>query len=578
MTIRKHLANLFHTAMQSAGIPETCLPHIVPGKKAAFGDYQANGAMAAAKVMGSQPRKLAQLIVDHLAPGDMIDTLEVAGPGFINIHLNNGWLGEQIAAFRRQPEQAIKTTAPQTIVLDYSSPNLAKEMHVGHLRSTIIGDALARILEKQGHHVIRQNHVGDWGTQFGMLLAELEDHLKEGETASLALSDLEAFYQQAKRHFDASADFAQKARDYVVKLQSGDDRLLALWAQFKATSFAHSQAIYEQLNVTLTERDVRGESAYNDDLATLVVRLKAQQLAVEDGGATVVFLEELADKEGNPSPVIVRKQGGGFLYATTDLAAIRYRNDVLQADRILYFIDARQSLHMQQVFTLARKAGLVKDTLSLEHHPFGTMMGGDGKPFKTRGGGTVKLADLLAEAVARAETLVRQKNTGLTEDEYREIGRKVGIGAIKYADLAKTRTHDYVFDWNAMLSFEGNTAPYLQYAYTRIRSIFRKAGVSPEAMNGAITLHHEDEKAIAIKLLQFPEVLEQVSVDAYPPQLCHYLYNLASDFMRFYENCPILKEGVRQEEKTSRLQLCDASAVTLKLGLELLGIETMEKM
>jgi arginyl-tRNA synthetase len=581
-SIKVILSEHFQRAMLAAGIPAECGPHIAPSKKAGFGDYQANGAMGAAKKMGKNPREVAQLIIDQLDIVSIAEKTEIAGPGFINIHLCNAWLAQQLVAFRNNPTDAFKTPQPQTIVVDYSAPNLAKEMHVGHLRSTIIGDALVRLLELQGHSVIRQNHVGDWGTQFGMLLVELESHLQGGEQADLALNDLEIFYQQSKKHFDESEAFANKARDYVVKLQSGDTAMLKLWNAFRDTSLAHSQEIYNKLNVTLAPKDVRGESAYNDDLSVLVTELKDKNLAVESQGATVVFLDELADKEGNPSPVIIQKQGGGYLYATSDLAALRYRTNTLKADRLLYFIDARQSLHMQQVFTLARKAQFTNEATSLEHHAFGTMMGSDGKPFKTRDGGTVKLADLLDEAIVRAEKLVRsrseEKGFSLSEPEYQEIGRKVGIGAVKYADLSKTRTNDYIFNWETMLSFEGNTAPYLQYAYTRIQSIFRKAEVNPEQITGDIVLTQTDEKTLAIKLLQSVEVIEQISHDAYPHLLCNYLYDVASLYMRFYESCPILKDGVSEAEKNSRLQLCDATAAILKMGLEILGIEVMERM
>lgn len=581
-SIKVILSEHFQRAMLAAGIPAECGPHIAPSKKAGFGDYQANGAMGAAKKMGKNPREVAQLIIDQLDIVSIAEKTEIAGPGFINIHLCNTWLAQQLVAFRNNPTDAFKTPQPQTIVVDYSAPNLAKEMHVGHLRSTIIGDALVRLLELQGHSVIRQNHVGDWGTQFGMLLVELESHLQGGEQADLALNDLEVFYQQSKKHFDESEAFANKARDYVVKLQSGDTAMLKLWNAFRDTSLAHSQEIYNKLNVTLAPKDVRGESAYNDDLSVLVTELKDKNLAVESQGATVVFLDELADKEGNPSPVIIQKQGGGYLYATSDLAALRYRTNTLKADRLLYFIDARQSLHMQQVFTLARKAQFTNEATSLEHHAFGTMMGSDGKPFKTRDGGTVKLADLLDEAIVRAEKLVRsrseEKGFSLSEPEYQEIGRKVGIGAVKYADLSKTRTNDYIFNWETMLSFEGNTAPYLQYAYTRIQSIFRKAEVNPEQITGDIVLTQTDEKTLAIKLLQSVEVIEQISHDAYPHLLCNYLYDVASLYMRFYESCPILKDGVSEAEKNSRLQLCDATAAILKMGLEILGIEVMERM
>jgi arginyl-tRNA synthetase len=363
-----------------------------------------------------------------------------------------------------------------------------------------------------------------------------------------------------------------------VKLQSGDANCLKLWQQFIDVSVAHNSEIYKQLNVGLTAEHIKPESAYNDDLQMIVEDLIQKQLAIESDGAKVVFLNELADKNGDPSPMIVQKSGGGFLYATTDLAALKYRADILNVDRVLYFIDARQSLHMKQVFATSRKANYVSDSVSLEHHAFGTMMGSDGKPFKTRTGGTVKLADLLVEAVERAEKLVREKNSDLNEEEITTIARKVGIGAVKYADLSKTRTNDYIFDWDSMLSFEGNTAPYLQYAYTRIYSIFRKADIQLKDFSAKLIIAQTQEKQLALKLLQFNEVINQVAIDCYPHSLCNYLYELSSLFMTFYEHCPILKSDIAPEIAQSRLQLCAYSASILKKGLDLLGIETMEKM
>ena len=559
--------------MQAAGIPSDCSPMLALSGKSQFGDYQANGAMGAAKQMKTNPRELAQKILDKLDLDDIAEKVEIAGPGFINISLNKHFLAGQLTA-----KSEHITAKPQTVVIDYSSPNLAKEMHVGHLRSTIIGDALARLLEYQGHSVIRQNHMGDWGTQFGMLIAELELHLGEGDQANLALNDLEVFYQQSKKHFDADPEFADKARAYVVKLQSGDAHCRKLWQKFIDVSVAHNLEIYKQLNVGLRKEHIAAESSYNDDLGNVLSSLLEQGIAVDSEGAKVVFLNELADKNGEPSPMIVQKSGGGFLYASSDLACLRHRVGTLQADRILYFIDARQSLHMKQVFITGRKASFVPPTVSLEHHSFGTMMGADGRPFKTRSGGTVKLADLLVEAVERAEKLVREKNPDLDDAEIKLIARKVGIGAIKYADLSKTRTNDYIFDWNAMLSFEGNTSPYLQYAYTRIRSIFRKAGIEAEGFSAPVSIEQAQEKALALKLLQFNEVLDQVAADCYPHILCTYLYELASAFMSFYEQCPVLKDGVDSATQQSRLQLCALSATTLAQGLNLLGIEVMEKM
>ena len=573
MSLKNTLNSRFKTAMQALNIPSECTPLLNISGKPQFGDYQANGAMGAAKHLKTNPRDLAQKILDQVDLSEIAEKTEIAGPGFINITLKNDYIANCLKDCLDKP-----TVQSNIVVVDYSAPNLAKEMHVGHLRSTIIGDAIARALEYQGHQVIRQNHMGDWGTQFGMLIAELELQLSQGEQAELALSDLEVFYQQSKKHFDADPDFADTARAYVVKLQSGDANCLKLWQQFIDVSVAHNSEIYKQLNVGLTAEHIKPESAYNDDLQMIVEDLIQKQLAIESDGAKVVFLNELADKNGDPSPMIVQKSGGGFLYATTDLAALKYRADILNVDRVLYFIDARQSLHMKQVFATSRKANYVSDSVSLEHHAFGTMMGSDGKPFKTRTGGTVKLADLLVEAVERAEKLVREKNSDLNEEEITTIARKVGIGAVKYADLSKTRTNDYIFDWDSMLSFEGNTAPYLQYAYTRIYSIFRKADIQLKDFSAKLIIAQTQEKQLALKLLQFNEVINQVAIDCYPHSLCNYLYELSSLFMTFYEHCPILKSDIAPEIAQSRLQLCAYSASILNRGLDLLGIETMEKM
>jgi arginyl-tRNA synthetase len=573
MSIKKILNSRLETAMQALKIPNECTPLLNLSGKPQFGDYQANGAMGAAKKMKSNPRELAQKILDQADLEDIAEKTEIAGPGFINITLKNEFIAQSLKDCLKTPE-----ISQQNIIIDYSAPNLAKEMHVGHLRSTIIGDALARVLEFQGQNVIRQNHMGDWGTQFGMLIAELELELSQGEQAELALSDLEVFYQQSKKHFDEDPEFADTARAYVVKLQSGDASCQKLWKQFIDVSIAHNSEIYKNLNVSLTEEHIKPESSYNDDLQWIVDDLESKKIAVESDGAKVVFLDELADKNGDPSPMIVQKSGGGFLYATTDLAALKFRVDKLNVDRILYFIDARQSLHMKQVFATGKKANYAPDNVSLEHHAFGTMMGKDGKPFKTRTGGTVKLADLLLESIERAEKLVREKNTDLSDQEITIIARKVGIGAVKYADLSKTRTNDYIFDWDAMLSFEGNTAPYLQYAYTRISSIFRKADIELETFSANITITEFQEKQLALKLLQFNEVVNQVAIDCYPHSLCNYLYELSSLFMSFYEHCPILKSGTEAETANSRLQLCAYSASILRKGLDLLGIEVMERM
>jgi len=578
MSVRALLDQRLRMAMRDCGLPAHLGPQLARASRPEFGDFQANGALAAAKEMKARPRELAERILAAAQLDGIVARAEIAGPGFINLHLADDFLARLLDDLGQAHRLCPPAERPQRILVDYSSPNLAKEMHVGHLRSTIIGDAVVRVLEYLGHEVIRQNHMGDWGTQFGMLIAELEDHLGAGEAPDLALADLEQFYQSAKAHFDLDVEFASRARHYVVRLQSGDPHCRALWQRFIDISVAHSEAIYRQLNVSLSHADIRPESAYNPVLEEIVELLVDQGIAREDQGALVAFLPELADQHGKPAAVIVRKSDGGYLYATTDLAALRYRSLVLGAERILYFIDARQSLHMKQVFALARKAGLVDPGVALEHHAFGTMLGPDGKPFKTRAGGTVKLAELLDEAVARAAQLVAAKNPDLMETSPEEIARKVGIGAVKYADLSKTRTHDYVFDWEAMLSFDGNTAPYLQYAYTRTQSLFRRAAAIPGAAPGAIVIAEAVERRFALLLLEFGEVLQQVADDAYPHVLCNYLYDLASTFTGFYQQCPVLKDGIDAGVRASRLALCRLAARTLATGLDLLGIEVMAEM
>ncbi len=577
MNIRDLLHSRVRDAMTAANIPAQCQPMVALGKNPLHGDYQANGAMAAAKLMKINPRELASNILEHLDLRGIADHTEIAGPGFINIKLSPAWLSQQVARLRQDSQHGVeRTDQPQTLVIDYSAPNLAKEMHVGHLRSTIMGDALARILEAQGHKVIRQNHVGDWGTQFGMLITHLQEQVELA--GAVELSDLETFYRESKVRFDQNEAFATRARDNVVKLQAGDPAALHMWRQFIDISVAHSEEIYRKLNVTLTHKDLHAESAYNDALPGVIKTLQQQGLAVENQGAQVVFMDDISDKEGNPLAMLVQKSDGGYLYATTDLAAVDYRCNTLKADRILYFIDARQSLHMKQVFEVSRKAGYATEHCSLEHHAFGTMMGEDGKPFKTRTGGTVKLSALLDEAVVRAAQLLKDKDSDLSAAEQDDAARKIGIGAVKYADLAKTRTNDYIFSWDSILSFEGNTAPYLQYAYTRIQSIFRKADLNSDALTGQIAILEAQEKALALKLLQFGDIVNQVAHEAYPHQLCSYLYDLSSLYMSFYEACPILRSDVDPEVRNSRLQLCDVTAKTLKSGLELLGIEVMERM
>ena len=648
-------------AFAAAGIADSPVV-LQPTKNAEHGDFQINGVMGAAKKAKQNPRELAQKVAEALAGNAVIESAEVAGPGFINLRLRPEFLAQNIQTALNDARFGIaKTDKPQTVVIDYSSPNLAKEMHVGHLRSSIIGDSISRVLEFMGNTVIRQNHVGDWGTQFGMLVAYLVEQQKDN--AAFELADLEQFYRAAKVRFDEDAAFADTAREYVVKLQGGDETVLALWKQFVDISLSHAQAVYDTLGLKLRPEDVAGESKYNDDLQPVVDDLVQKGLAVEDDGAKVVFLDEFKNKEGEPAAFIVQKQGGGFLYASTDLACLRYRIGRLKADRLLYVVDHRQALHFEQLFTTSRKAGYLPENVKAEFIGFGTMMGKDGKPFKTRSGDTVKLVDLLTEAVERATALVKEKNprnemedwadlandllqdirdkeeeekeinefevefdeNGISDIQYvsqsedselakikedllqaeksaesliisddgtirsrrsseyhsetarkdiAKIARAVGIGAVKYADLSKNRTSDYVFDWDAMLSFEGNTAPYLQYAYTRVQSVFRKAGEWDA--NAPTVLTEPLEKQLAAELLKFEDVLQSVADTAYPHYLAAYLYQIATLFSRFYEACPILKsEGAT---RNSRLQLAKLTGDTLKQGLELLGIDVLDVM
>ncbi|HHF5524597.1 TPA: arginine--tRNA ligase [Haemophilus influenzae] len=577
MNIQSILSDKIKQAMVIAGADQSCDALVRQSGKPQFGDYQANGIMAVAKKLGLNPREFAQKVLDNLQLSDIAEKLEIAGPGFINIFLNPTWLTTEISAALSHKNLGIQATNKQTVVIDYSSPNVAKEMHVGHLRSTIIGDAVARTLEFLGHNVIRANHVGDWGTQFGMLIAYLEKMQNE-HASEMELQDLEAFYREAKKHYDEDEIFAEKARNYVVKLQGGDEYCRAMWKRLVDITMQQNQHNYDRLNVTLTEKDVMGESLYNPMLPSIVEDLKKQGLAVENDGALVVYLGEFKNKDGDPMGVIVQKKDGGFLYTTTDIAAAKYRYETLKANRALVFSDTRQSQHMQQAWLITRKAGYVPDSFSLEHKNFGMMLGKDGKPFKTRTGGTVKLADLLDEAIERATVLINEKNTNLSNDEKQAAIEAIGIGSVKYADLSKNRTTDYVFDWDNMLSFEGNTAPYMQYAYTRIRSIFNKTEINSTALLAApLTIKDDKERTLAIKLLQFEEAVQTVGKEGTPHVLCAYLYELAGIFSSFYEHCPILN-AEDEAVKLSRLKLALLTEKTLKQGLTLLGIKTVEKM
>ena len=568
MHIRSLLSQRIEAAFTALGLSGQAL--LQSASRPEFGDYQANGVMAAAKRAGQNPREVALAIIDAIDLDGIASDLSVAGPGFINITLAPQFIAH--AATSPQP-----SVDPQRVVVDYSGPNLAKEMHVGHLRGTIIGDCIARVLESLGHTVIRQNHVGDWGTQFGMLLTFMAE---QGE-ASDSLADLENFYRQAKERFDTDGDFQTRSRQAVVQLQSGDADMLVQWQKFIEISMSHCQSLYDRLGIDLSAADMDGESSYNDDLKNTIEHLDAQGLLTESDGAQCVFLDEFKNKEGEAQPIIVQKSDGGYLYSTSDLACLRRRIGDFKADRVLYFVDARQALHFKQVFAVADAASISNPQVELVHMPFGTMLGKDNKPFKTREGALVKLSELLDEAISRASKLlqeraVQSKNPDIDDDELAALAEIIGIGAVKYADLSKNRTSDYVFDWDQMLSFDGNTAPYLQYAYSRTRSIFSRGDVDVAALPEHVVSEGEPERRLAVAIAGYQDLLEQVAQEGYPHQLCAYLYDLAGRFTQFYEQCPILTSD--DAVKTRRLTLTKQTGDVLANGLTLLGIRVAERM
>jgi len=540
-------------------------------------DYQADLAMALGRKLGKKPRDVAGALAAELPADDVIASVEISGPGFLNLTLRAEYLAAQVERMRADPSGRLgvpPVARPETVVIDYSAPNVAKEMHVGHLRSTIIGDSIARLLAWQGHTVIRRNHVGDWGTPFGMLIEHFADVRAEG-TEAASVRELGAFYRAARAKFDGDPAFADRARRRVVLLQSGDAETLAHWRRLIDVSVEHFSALYASLGVTLTPADVVGESAYNALLPDVVDELSRKGLARESQGAMCVFPPGFTGREGEPVPLIIRKQEGGYGYATTDLAALRQRVRDLGATRLVYVVGAPQAQHFAMLFATARLAGGVGDGVRLEHVAFGSVLGTDKKMLKTRAGDSVSLAELLGEAVARAAEVVDRKSPELPADERARIAAAVGVGAVKYADLASDRIKDYVFDWKRMLALDGNTAPYLMYAHARTRSILRKA-VEAGAAPGPIALAAPQERALALALVGLPGIIDRTAESLQPHRLCGFLYDAATAFTAFYEACPVLKaEG---GTRASRLALCEATARTLALGLDLLGITAPEKM
>ncbi len=559
------------------GLPaDTIDPVVRPSDRA---DAQANGALALAKQVGKSPRDVAAAAVATGLLAEACITVEVAGPGFINLTFKPEFLAAQLAEAAADPLLGVRPAAQQrTVVIDYSHPNVAKEMHVGHLRTTMIGDSLVRILRFVGHRAILENHIGDWGRQFGMLIEHLLDIGETGAAHELSVSDLNTFYREAAAKFEENDQFKERSRQRVVELQNGDTETLRLWRLLVEESMLHYNEVYARLGVLLTDDDLMGESAYNDLLPTVVDRLRDQGLLVHSEGAEVVFPEGFINREGEPLPLIVRNSVGGFGYAATDLACIIDRVERLHADVLLYVVGAPQAHHLNMVFAVAEMAGWLAPPVVAVHAAFGNVLGDDRKMLKSRKGEAVKLIDLLDEGVERATAAVRLKNPEMPPDEVVDVGRMVGIGAIKYADLSTDRIKDYMFDWERMLSFDGNTAPYLQYAHARICSIFRRAGLERESVRSVVpVLGEPQEKALALTLLQFDSTVHDTLDKFSPHRLCTYLFELAQAFTAFYEACPVLKDGY-EATRESRLALCDITARTLNQGLALLGIEAPERM
>ena len=564
MQIKSILDSLITQSLKKIGVDDV-LVRVTEATKPEFGDYQFNGAMALAKKLRKAPRLIAQDIVENIPENEILESVEIAGAGFINMRIKKEWLESTILEFIKDNRLLVsKNTAPKRVVVDYSSPNMAKQMHVGHLRSTIIGDTLANLFDFLGDEVIRQNHIGDWGTQFGMLIAYLEEL---GDGAEGSLSDIEEFYKKAKKRFDSDESFANLSREYVVKLQGGDVKCLELWDKFIDKSLSHCEEVYSKLNVKLTREDVKAESSYNDELPKIVEDLEKKGLLKESQGAKCVFID------GEENPLIIQKSDGGYLYATTDLAAIRFRVQRLGAKRVSYVVDARQSEHFKQVFTVAKMAGYVKDDTLLEHIAFGVMLDKSGKPFKTRDGGTVKLISLLEEAVKRAKNSISRREE-YTQEELEKVAEIIGVGAVKYADLSINRESDYIFDWDKMLNLNGNTSLYQQYAYARIKSIFRKFDGELENI---CTLENPLERSLALKLLQLEDTLRICAKEAKPHYLTTYLYELTTLFMKFYESCPILKDDIDENSKQTRLLLAKGVADTIEASFKILGIGVLDR-
>ncbi|MFI6852490.1 arginine--tRNA ligase [Streptomyces sp. NPDC050416] len=578
-SVHQRLAAALSAAVPQAGSADPLL------RRSDRADFQANGILALAKKEKANPRELAAQVVSRVESGDVIKDVEVSGPGFLNITITDRAITQNLAA--RYADDTGRLGVPQseqpgTTVIDYAQPNVAKEMHVGHLRSAVIGDSVAQLLEFTGESVVRRHHIGDWGTQFGMLIQYLEEHPHEldhkaGEVSGEeAMSNLDRLYKAARKVFDADEEFKTRARRRVVDLQAGDPQTLAMWQKFVDESKIYFFSVFEKLDMEIQDADIVGESGYNDMLAETCRLLEESGVAVRSEGALCVFFDDIKGPDGKPVPLIVQKSDGGYGYAATDLSAIRDRVFNLKANTLLYVVDARQSLHFKMVFETARRAGWLNEDVHAVQLAFGTVLGKDGKPFKTREGETVRLVDLLDEAIDRASAVVREKAQDLSEEEIAERGTQVGIGAVKYADLSTSANRDYKFDLDQMVSLNGDTSVYLQYAYARIRSILRKAGEARPVAHPELGLQ-EAERALGLHADSFAATVAEAAAEYAPHKLTAYLYQLASLYTTFYDKCPVLK-AESPEQTENRLFLCDITARTLHQGMALLGIRTPERL
>ncbi|QCI17070.1 arginine--tRNA ligase [Buchnera aphidicola (Aphis helianthi)] len=580
MKIKYIIKKDIEQALINIGLKNYCEPLIIPSKKKEFGNYQVNNLIKMSTITKIQPYDLFEKIFFFIKTQNIYKKITFSYPGFINIFIDQNWLSNKLEELFFSSRLGINYVYPKkTIVVDYSSPNIAKEMHIGHLRSTIIGDVIVRTLEFLGHNVIRANHIGDWGTQFGMLIAYLKHKKLEKKLKKniISLKEIETFYCKSKKKCDVDKTFENESRKYVVKLQNGDDNCFFIWKRLVSITMNYNYHIYKKLNVTLKKEHTMGESLYNTMLPSIVKDLKEKKIAIEKNGSTIVFLDEFKNRSGKHMGVIIQKQDKAFLYATTDIACLKYRYETLHADRIIYYTDSRQSQHLQQVWAISKKAKYIPHNLSLEHHTFGMMLSKNKRPFKTRDGNTIKLTVLLEEAIKRARDLIKKKKPNLSQKKLIKLSNIIGISAVKYADLSKNRNTNYIFDWDTMLTFEGNTSPYIQYAYTRIISILKKSTIKIHQISEKIVLTKDTEIRLAIKILEFEEIILILEKKGTPHIMCNYLYQLATYFSNFYENCSILFSKKIKTCK-SRLKLAFLTAKTLKKGLNILGIKILKKM